>query len=48
MNKELLTALILLGVASVYLYNIDPSITEVSSFDSFKRDFGKTYTKDGE
>ena len=48
MNKTLLASLLLLAVATVYLYNIDVTPTELSSFDLFKQQYRKTYTKDGE
>lgn len=48
MNKGLITALIVLGVASVYLYTLDNAAPEVSSFDQFKTNFGKTYLKEEE
>ena len=48
MNKGLITALIVLGIASVYLYTLDNAAPEVSSFDQFKTNFGKTYLKEEE
>lgn len=49
MNKSLIAALIVLGVASVYLYTLDNKATsEVYSFEQYKRDFSKRYTKEGE
>jgi len=47
MNKSLITALVLLGAATLFLYNLDPQV-EVSSFDQFKKDFGKRYIREGE
>jgi len=46
MNKSLLSALIVLGIASVFLYSLDSHV-EISSFDQFKKDFGKRYIKEG-
>ena len=51
MNKGFIATLVLLGVASVYLYTLEsntPSKTEVYSFEQYKKEFGKRYTKDGE
>ena len=51
MNKGLIATLVLLGVASVYLYTLESitaSKTEVYSFEQYKKEFGKRYTKDGE
>ena len=47
MNKSLIAALVVLGVASVFLYSLDSHV-EVSSFDQFKKDFGKRYIREGE
>jgi cathepsin L len=48
MNKSLIAALIVLGVASVYLYSLENTTSEVYSFEQYKHDFGKRYTKEGE
>lgn len=48
MNKALITTLVLLGVASVYLYSLENQTSEVYSFEQFKGDFGKRYFKEGE
>ena len=49
MNKSLVATLILLGVASVYLYSLDAPVANAPySFEQFKADYGKRYTKDGE
>lgn len=47
MNKSLVAALIVLGIASVFLYSLDNNI-EISNFNQFKKDFGKRYLKEGE
>jgi hypothetical protein len=47
MNKGLITALIILGVASVYIYNFDNSIPQPSAFDQFKKTYAKNYLKPG-
>lgn len=48
MNKSLIAALIVLGVASAYLYTLESNTPEVYSFEQYKRDFGKRYSKEGE
>lgn len=40
--------LVLLGAASVYLYSLDNTSSEVYSFEQFKREFGKHYSREGE
>jgi hypothetical protein len=43
--------LLLLGVASLYLYSLEnstPAAPEVYSFEQYKRDFNKHYTREGE
>lgn len=47
MNKALIATLVLLGAASVFLYSLE-SPSQASSFEQFKADFGKRYTKEGE
>jgi len=48
MNKALIATLVLLGAASVYLYSLESQTSQVYSFEQFKGDFGKRYTKEGE
>lgn len=48
MNKGLIAMLVLLGAASVYLYNLENTSSEVYSFEQFKREFGKHYSREGE
>ena len=50
MNKGLIATLVLLGVASVYLYSLESasSKTDVYSFEQYKKEFGKRYTREGE
>jgi hypothetical protein len=49
MNKSLIAALVVLGVTSVYLYTLDTTpATEAYSFEQYKREFGKRYTREGE
>jgi C1A family cysteine protease len=48
MNKSLIVALIVLGAASVYLYSLESATSEVYSFEQYKREFSKHYTKEGE
>lgn len=48
MNKGLIAMLVLLGAASVYLYSLENTSSEVYSFEQFKRQFGKRYTREGE
>lgn len=40
--------LVLLGAASVYLYTLDNTTSEVYSFEQFKKEFGKHYSREGE
>lgn len=40
--------LVLLGAASVYLYSLENTSSEVYSFEQFKREFGKHYSREGE
>ena len=47
MNKALIATLVLLGAASVFLYGLE-SPSQASSFEQFKADFGKRYTREGE
>jgi|LakMenEpi03Aug12_release.lakeMendotaPanAssembly.Ray.scaffolds.fasta_scaffold445590_1 hypothetical protein len=51
MNKGLIATLVLLGVASVYLYSLESasaSKSDVYSFEQYKKEFGKRYTREGE
>ena len=49
MNKSLIAILILLGVASVYLYSLEaPATNGPYSFEQYKSDYSKKYMKEGE
>lgn len=48
MNKALIATLVLLGAASVFLYSLESQPAQAYSFEQFKGDFGKRYTKEGE
>ena len=48
MNKALIATLVLLGAASVYLYGLESPASQAYSFEQFKGDFGKRYSREGE
>jgi C1A family cysteine protease len=48
MDKTLMTVLLLLGAATIALYNVEGSSAKPYGFEQFKADFGKKYTKAGE
>jgi hypothetical protein len=48
MNKSLIAALVVLGVATAFLYSLENTSSEVYSFEQYKKDFGKKYLKEGE
>lgn len=48
MNKALIATLVLLGAASVFLYSLESQPSQAYSFEQFKGDFGKRYSREGE
>jgi C1A family cysteine protease len=48
MDKSLITILIVLGISTLALFNLDSTTTAPYSFEQFKADYGKKYRDDGE
>lgn len=43
MDKTTITILILLSISAITMFSMKPEKSYVSTFESFKKDFGRTY-----
>jgi preprotein translocase subunit YajC len=43
MDKSAITILILLGISAIAMFSLKPEQKEMTSFESFKKEFGKSY-----
>jgi hypothetical protein len=43
MDKTTIAILILLGISTIAMFSLKPEQKEMNSFETYKREFGKTY-----
>jgi hypothetical protein len=43
MDKTTILILILLGISTIAMFSLKPENSNLTAFDSFKKDFGRSY-----